>query len=148
MYYESNELMHYGVLGMRWGRRKYTNPDGSLNALGKKRKAMMDAKDEKKAADKAYSKAYNKGTNKEIVETAEVSARADAKYRIAKREFTALKKQTMVELKGSSKTSAGKAAATVILGGLAGATVAAGAIYAVGAKFASDSFDFAKDLID
>lgn len=33
----SNELSHYGVLGMRWGVRRYQNKDGSLTALGMKR---------------------------------------------------------------------------------------------------------------
>ena len=36
----SDELCHYGVLGMRWGIRRYQNPDGSLTAAGKKRKKL------------------------------------------------------------------------------------------------------------
>lgn len=34
---ESAELMHYGVLGMKWGVRRYQKKDGSLTRLGKKR---------------------------------------------------------------------------------------------------------------
>ena len=32
-----DELMHYGVQGMKWGVRRYQNKDGSLTAEGKKR---------------------------------------------------------------------------------------------------------------
>lgn len=34
---DSNSLQHYGILGMRWGIRRYQNKDGSLTAAGRKR---------------------------------------------------------------------------------------------------------------
>lgn len=39
------ELLHYGVKGMKWGVRRYQNEDGTLTALGKKKAQLDDAKD-------------------------------------------------------------------------------------------------------
>lgn len=37
---ETNTLQHHGTKGMKWGIRRYQNPDGSLTAEGKKRRSV------------------------------------------------------------------------------------------------------------
>lgn len=34
---DNNELIHHGILGMKWGVRRYQNKDGSLTPAGKHR---------------------------------------------------------------------------------------------------------------
>lgn len=50
-----NDLCHSGIKGMRWGVRRYQNPDGSLTAAGKKRYLNSDGTLTKKG-EKYYTK--------------------------------------------------------------------------------------------
>lgn len=38
---EHEEIMHHGILGQKWGVRRYQNKDGSLTAAGKKRVGQL-----------------------------------------------------------------------------------------------------------
>ena len=46
-----NELAHHGIKDMKWGVRRYQNPDGSLTPEGRRRYGVGDAS--LKATDKA-----------------------------------------------------------------------------------------------
>lgn len=59
------ELTHHGILGQKWGVRRYQNQDGSLTAAGKKRLEQKDAKWARKNYNKITSKA-RKDVSKEL----------------------------------------------------------------------------------
>ena len=42
-FYTTSELSHHGILGQKWGVRRYQNPDGSLTAAGKRRYSWSNA---------------------------------------------------------------------------------------------------------
>ena len=43
MNYDTNELYHHGVLGMKWGIRRYQNKDGTLTEAGKRHYQVKDS---------------------------------------------------------------------------------------------------------
>ena len=45
-------LEHHGIRGMKWGVRRYQNADGSLTAVGIKRKSIFDDDTKKKSTEK------------------------------------------------------------------------------------------------
>lgn len=58
----ASTLIHYGVLGMKWGIRRYQNADGTLTPKGKARLEKRDDDWAKKHSDKITEKAMKKSS--------------------------------------------------------------------------------------
>lgn len=62
---EGPYLMHYGVLGMKWGVRRYRNADGTYTAAGRKRHAEAQARYEGASSSYKAAKSQLKAAKKE-----------------------------------------------------------------------------------
>ena len=83
--YDENSLEHHGVLGMKWGVRRYLNADGSLTNKGKKR-YYEGSSDSKKRA-KGYERMLNDIDEEKVL----INSKS---YKQAKKEYNKLEKLT------------------------------------------------------
>lgn len=126
---EQNELMHYGVLGMRWGVRRYQNSNGSYTQAGlaryrKAEEGYTDAKDIHDATKKMYKASKRGGSvsinGHDVVIGKSVVKQAKAEKKLAKQQMNLAYKQLKKDAKAdkgkerynSGQTITGRSAAT------------------------------------
>lgn len=114
---EGPYLAHYGVLGMKWGVRRYQNADGSLTAAGRKRynkqeakenykKAKADIKKEQKIVNNRYKKRLLAGGD-EIVSDQKRLKELKAEKRLAKADYKVAKGKNPVAAYGRAANKVG-----------------------------------------
>lgn len=137
-----NELYHHGILGQKWGIRRFQNKDGSLTSAGKKRyKAESESSTE--TDEERRQRIIKSGNQKEVLKAANELSNAELKEAIERIKLNE-------ELKNVSfnKFQNGQKKVDSVMHTVTSTTQAATSIYNVARAFNSNlpSLDPLKDL--
>lgn len=84
--WECPYLEHYGVIGMKWGVRRYQNPDGTLTLAGQKRYGMTDTGTGGKwVSGRSLAKSYNSADQVRANAIGERNLKAQKAYKYGKK---------------------------------------------------------------